>query len=37
MVEDANGVAYILQEGTVWPTTPTYAEITSNEVIVYRK
>ncbi len=37
MVEDANGVAYILQEGTVLANNTHIAEITSNEVIVVQE
>jgi hypothetical protein len=37
MVEDANGVAYILQEGTRLANNTHIAEITSNEVIVVQE
>ncbi len=37
MVEDANGVAYILQEGTVLKNNTRIAEITGNEVIVVQE
>lgn len=37
MVEDANGVAYILQEGSVLANNTHIAEITSNEVIVVQE
>ncbi len=37
MVEDANGVAYILQAGTMLANNTHIAEITSNEVIVVQE
>jgi Tfp pilus assembly protein PilP len=37
MVEDANGVAYILNEGTRLANNTHIAEITSNEVIVVQE
>lgn len=37
MVEDANGVAYILNEGTLLANNTRIAEITSNEVIVVQE
>jgi len=37
MVEDANGVAYILNEGTTLRNNTRIAEITGNEVIVVQE
>ena len=37
MVEDANGVAYVLKEGTVLRNNTHIAEITGNEVIVVQE
>jgi hypothetical protein len=37
MVEDANGVAYILREGTELRNNTRIAEITGNEVIVIQE
>ena len=37
MVEDANGVAYVLREGTVLRNNTRIAEITGNEVIVVQE
>ncbi|MCD4707934.1 MAG: hypothetical protein K8S62_09370 [Candidatus Sabulitectum sp.] len=37
MVEDANGVAYVLREGTVLRNNTHIAEITGNEVIVVQE
>ncbi len=37
MVEDANGVAYVLREGTVLRNNTHIAEITDNEVIVVQE